>query len=102
MANSHRLLILAIFIALSMSFSAMDVAQARRLLQAVTTTAPPVFPNVPPGPFRGFPFPPFNGPYPEYRLPPFPGISNVPPSAPGFPGSFPIFPAPPTFPNPSP
>ncbi|XP_038995980.1 proline-rich protein 13-like [Hibiscus syriacus] len=96
MANSRSLLVSALFIALSLSFSAMDVAQARRLLQTVTTTTPPVFPNVPPGPFRGFPFLPFNGPYPEYRLPPFPG------SAPGFPGSFPIFPAPPTFPNPSP
>ncbi|KAL4273208.1 hypothetical protein GQ457_13G030340 [Hibiscus cannabinus] len=99
MADSRHLLVLAFFIALSMSFSA---ACGRRLLQTATTTTPPIFPNVPPGPFRGFPFPPFNGPYPEYRLPPFPDIPNFPPSAPGFPGTFPIFPAPPTFPNPTP
>ncbi|XVE49499.1 hypothetical protein DITRI_Ditri01bG0087300 [Diplodiscus trichospermus] len=93
MANS-RLLVLAFFIALS--FSGMDVAQgaARRLLQ----TTPSIFPNLPP--FRGFPFPPFNGPYPEYRLPPFPAIPNVPP-ADGFP-SFPFFSAPPALPNTSP
>ncbi|TYG39469.1 hypothetical protein ES288_D12G018600v1 [Gossypium darwinii] len=120
MANSARLLVLPFFIALSLS--CMNVAQgagtARRLLQA-TTTNPPIFPNLPP--FRGFQFPPYSGPFPEYRLPPFPGISNVPPSAPGFPGSsapgfpgfpgssasgfpgsFPSFPAPPTLPNTTP
>ena len=93
MAN-FRLLVLAIFIALS--FSGKNVAQveARRLLQ----TTPPIFPNLPP--FRGFPFPPFNGPYPEYRLPPFPAISNLPP-APGFP-SFPFLSTPPALPNTTP
>ncbi|XVF01520.1 hypothetical protein REPUB_Repub04eG0095900 [Reevesia pubescens] len=92
MANS-RLLVLAFFVALS--FSGMDVAQgaARRLLQ----TTPPIFPNLPP--FRGFSFPPYNGPFPEYRLPPFPANANLPP-APGLP-SFPFL-SPPAFPNPNP
>ncbi|EOX98700.1 hypothetical protein QQP08_008430 [Theobroma cacao] len=85
MANSH-ILVLAFFIALS--FSGIDVALgARRLLQGTS----PEFPNLPP--FRGFQFPPYNGPYPEYRLPAIPG--NVPP---GFP-SFPFFSPPPALPN---
>ncbi|XVE93193.1 hypothetical protein REPUB_Repub01dG0169100 [Reevesia pubescens] len=75
----------------------MDVAQgaARRLLQ----TTPPIFPNLPP--FRGFPFPPFNGTYPEYRLPPIPAFPNV-PAAPGFPSTFPFSFVPPALPNPTP
>ncbi|XVF44835.1 hypothetical protein PTKIN_Ptkin02bG0155800 [Pterospermum kingtungense] len=94
MAN-YRLLVLAFFIAL-LSFSCMDVAQGtgRRLLQ----TTPSTFPNLPP--FRGFSFPPYTGPYPEYRLSPFPPIQNV-PFAPGFP-SFPFFSVPPTLPNKTP
>ncbi|XVF67267.1 hypothetical protein PTKIN_Ptkin10aG0106800 [Pterospermum kingtungense] len=96
MAN-FRVLVLAFFVALS--FSGMHVAQgaARSLLQ-ITTPPAPMFPNFPP--LRGFSFPPLNGPYPGYRLPPFPSISNV-PAAPGFP-SFPLFSAPPAIPNPIP
>lgn len=100
MANS-RVLVLAFFVVLTFAGMGVGVAQAgaaRRLLQTTVPQAP-IFPNLPP--FRGFSFPPLNGsPYPEYRMPPFPAISNVPP-APGFP-SFPFFSAPPAVPNPIP